>query len=132
MTLGSKKVSDHFHYNGLWSFVRFLFNVSLTYILVLFTWLFFRATDFHTARVFLQKMIYWEPSAFTSRFVIITLAFSLMMLLFDALEYYTRSHTFLLKIKNRGVVVGILAALMLVSFLFMFQSEALPFIYFQF
>jgi hypothetical protein len=77
-------------------------------------------------------MIYWESSAFTSRFLIITLAFLLMMLLFDALEYYTRSHTFLLKIKNKGVVVGILAALILLSFLFMFQIEALPFIYFQF
>lgn len=132
MILGSKKISDHFHYNGPWSFVRFLFNISLTYLLVLFTWLFFRATDFHTASIFLQKMIYWESGEFTSRFVYITLAFAVVMLLFDVLQYYTRSHTFLLKIKNRGVVVGILAALMLLSFLFMFQSEALPFIYFQF
>lgn len=77
-------------------------------------------------------MIYWESGEFTSRFVYITLAFAVVMLLFDVLQYYTRSHTFLLKIKNRGVVVGILAALMLLSFLFMFQSEALPFIYFQF
>jgi len=132
LILGNKKVSDHYQYTGLWSFVKFLFNISLTFVLVLFTWLFFRATDFHTASVFISKMIHWESSEFASRFFVITLSFATMMLFFDAFEYYTKSHTFLLKLKNKGVVTGILAALMLVSFLFMFQSEALPFIYFQF
>ncbi|MDY0078709.1 MAG: MBOAT family O-acyltransferase, partial [Bacteroidales bacterium] len=132
LILGNKKVSDHFQYTGMWSFAKYLFNISLTYLLVLFTWLFFRATDFQTASIFMQKMIHWEASEFTFRFAVITLSFASVMVLFDLFEYYTGSHTFLLKIKNKGIVVGILVALLLVSFLFMFQSEALPFIYFQF
>ncbi|MBW7942381.1 MAG: MBOAT family protein [Candidatus Kuenenia stuttgartiensis] len=132
VSLGKRRISDRFQYNGPGSLARFILQVLLTYILILFTWFFFRVADFHTAIIFLQKMIYWESSEFTSRFLMITLAFSLMMLLFDVLEYYTRSHAFLLKIRNKGVVVGILTALIIVSFLFMFQNDALPFIYFQF
>jgi len=132
LILGNKKVSDQYHYTGWWSFMKFIFNILTTFVLVLFTWLFFRATDFHTASIFLQKMIHWESSEFAFRFATITLTFASAMLLFDVFEYYTRSHTFLLKIRNKGVVAGILIVLLMVSFLFMFQSEALPFIYFQF
>ena len=38
----------------------------------------------------------------------------------------------ILTIKNKGIVMGILVVMLLASGLFMFQNEALPFIYFQF
>lgn len=130
--LQGKKVDDEYHYNGFTSFVKFIFQVSVTYILVLFTWLFFRATDFETTSIFFSKMIHWESSEFTYRFVIITLIYSLAIFLFDFFEYYTRRHTFLLLINNKGITYGILAALFFVALVFMFQSEPLPFVYFQF
>jgi len=130
--LGGKKVDAAYHYKGISSLAKFLVQVLVSYILVLFTWLFFRATDFETVSIFFSKMIHWESSEFTSRFVIITLVYSLAIFLFDFFEYYTRRHTFLLLINNKGITYGILAALFFVTLVFMFQSEPLPFVYFQF
>ena len=58
--------------------------------------------------------------------------FVLDALLFDIFEYYTKRHTFILRIKNKGIAMGILIVMLLASCLFMFLNEALPFIYFQF
>jgi D-alanyl-lipoteichoic acid acyltransferase DltB (MBOAT superfamily) len=131
-SLGNKKVPNDFVYKGFGSLLRYSFNISLTFVLVLFTWLFFRATDFETATTFISKMIHWETSEYAFRFLMISVTFAIMVGFLDFMEYYTKRHTWLLMIKNKGVVYGILAALLLVSFLFIFQSEALPFIYFQF
>ncbi len=127
-----KKVKYGYRYSGLLSLFKYLFNVSLTFFLVLFAWLFFRSPDFSTATTFIMKMIYWESSAFTMKFFIITISFTFVMILFDIFEYYTKRHTFILTIKNKGIVMGILVVMLLASCLFMFQNEALPFIYFQF
>ena len=43
--LGDQKPQTKYIYSGLLSFFMFLFKVTTTYILVLFTWLFFRATN---------------------------------------------------------------------------------------
>ena len=132
LSLGNKKVANCYKYDGLKSLLVYFLNTALTFVLVLITWLFFRSTDFETAYSFIQKMIYWESSEFAMRFFLITISFSLMMLLFDFFEYYTKSHTFILLFKNKGIVLGLLVAMLFVSFIFMFQNEALPFIYFQF
>ncbi len=130
--LKGKKVEDHFHFTGFWSLGKFLSNVLLTYLLVLLTWLFFRATDLQTISVFIDKMIHWQSSEYTWLFLKITLVYYIVVGLFDFFEYYTKRHTFLLKIKNKAVVVGILASMFLVTLIFLFQSEPLPFVYFQF
>ncbi len=130
--LGGRKVSNHFVYSGLGSLLKYILNISLTFVLVIITWLFFRATDFDTVLIFINKMVHWEASVYGVRFLVISLSFALMMGVFDICEYYTKRHTFLLLIKNKGIVYGISAALIFLSFLFMFQNEALPFIYFQF
>ena len=130
--LEGRKVKVAYTYNGFAGFTKYLFNVLLTYVLVLFTWLFFRATDFQTAQVFFDKMFHWESSAYTQQFIIITLVYYLAVILFDFFEYYTKRHTFILQIRNKGIVYGILAALFFVTLVFMFQSEPLPFVYFQF
>ncbi|PID94138.1 MAG: membrane-bound O-acyltransferase family protein [Bacteroidetes bacterium] len=130
--LRDRKIPSAFVYNGPGSLLNYLLRVSLTFILVIITWLFFRAPDSHTVLVFMTKMIHWETSEYGMRFLVISLSFALMMGIFDLCEYYTKRHTFLLLIKNKGVVYGVSAALIFISFLFMFQNEALPFIYFQF
>jgi D-alanyl-lipoteichoic acid acyltransferase DltB (MBOAT superfamily) len=126
------KVPDSYSFNGIFGIAKFLFNVVLTYVLVLFTWLFFRATDFETTQIFFSKMIHWESSEFTWRFLQITLVYYLVILLFDGMEYYSGRHTFLLMLKNKGIVYGILVPLFIVTLMFMFQSDPLPFVYFQF
>jgi hypothetical protein len=51
---------------------------------------------------------------------------------FDLLEYFSGRHAFILKINNKILRYGILFVLLITTFLYMFQSEPLPFIYFQF
>jgi D-alanyl-lipoteichoic acid acyltransferase DltB (MBOAT superfamily) len=130
--LKNKRIASGYKYNGIISLSKFIFNIGLTYTLVLLTWLFFRATDFKTASIFLNKMLNWESSDYSGRFLFVTLSFILMTLVFDFFEYFTKRHTFLLLIPNRSVSYGILSALFIVVLLHMFQSDPLPFVYFQF
>ena len=130
--LKGKKIEEHFHYKNMKSLFRFILNVMLTNILVLFTWLFFRAKTFGQAGYFIQKMIHWEPSAFGNRIQVITLSFSLMILFFDISQYLTRKHTFFLMIKNPAIRWGFLSIMFITVLFYMFQAEPMPFVYFQF
>ena len=107
-------------------------KVLFTYCLVLFTWLFFRAPDFETVSVFFTKLIAFETSQLSLRFVLIGFSYLAMTLGLDLAESYTNSHVFVLKFNSRSVQSGILVVLITVTLVFMFQSEPLPFVYFQF
>jgi len=130
--LGQGKIADRFHYTGPGSLVRYLGTMALTNVLVLFTWLFFRATDFGTAAYFLDSFVHWEGSPLTSRWLSISLSFMVMILLLDVIEYKTRHHDFLFQIPRRSLGFGISLAIMVVVFLYMSTSTPLPFVYFQF
>ena len=130
--LGDKKISESFNNKGVKSRTKFIFNILATYILVLFAWIFFRATTFETTTIFFSKMIHWEASEFVYQLTAITLAYYFAVFIFDFFEYTTGRHTFLLLLKNKGISWGILSALFIVTVVFMFQSEPLPFVYFQF
>ena len=130
--LKNRKIQNRFNYSNFSSLLKYIGNVVLTYILVLFTWLFFRATDFTIAKTFINKMLNWESSELSSRFIVITLTFSIVTLLYDFFEYYYEKHNFILLIPNKSIVYGILSAMFFVTLIFLFQSDPLPFIYFQF
>jgi D-alanyl-lipoteichoic acid acyltransferase DltB (MBOAT superfamily) len=132
LMLGDKKPQTEYRYSGVLSFFTYIIKATGTYILVLFTWLFFRATDYGTTELFLSKMWNWEGSEYSFLFAQITIMFLSMMLLLDFFSYYLKRHTFILTIKNKQISYGIMAAMFFVTMLFMFQSEPLPFVYFQF
>ena len=108
-----------------------IFNIILTYILVLFTWLFFRSTSWESTLLFFNRIIHWHPSEYAGLFITITTSYMLLILVLDVLEYKYRSHAYLLQFK-KPVALGVLAAMLVVSFIYMFQADPLPFIYFQF
>lgn len=112
--------------------IKDLVNILFTNILILFTWLFFRASTFKDTQLFLEKIWHWESSAFTYRFIGVAFTYGLMVFLLDYFAYKTGSHTFLLKLRSKPLIVGILTALFFVTVLYMFQSDNQPFIYFQF
>ncbi|WKN32942.1 MBOAT family protein [Porifericola rhodea] len=112
--------------------VKYLIHASSIYILVLFTWLFFRASDFQTVSIFFSKMINWESSELTFRFVKIAFSFMALTLGIDLIEYYTRSHAFLLKIPLKPIRYGVMLPMFIIVLIYMFQAEPLPFVYFQF
>ncbi|MFN4813544.1 MAG: MBOAT family O-acyltransferase [Bacteroidia bacterium] len=107
-------------------------KVFLTYCLVLFTWLFFRSTSWDMTTLYFSKIYYWETTEHATIITVVMISFVSLTLLLDYFEYASKKHTFLLNIKSWGVKVGILLALFIVSIAYMFQSEPLPFIYFQF
>jgi alginate O-acetyltransferase complex protein AlgI len=127
-----KKIAIEYEYKGFLNSVSFIFSVLLTNILVLFAWLFFRAKDSLTIRIFFDRMIHWKSSELSSRFLIITLSFVGISLLIDLFEYFSKPHMSILKIPSKSISAGVLAGLLLVTLLFMFQSDPLPFVYFQF
>lgn len=106
--------------------------VFITYVLVTFTWIFFRSTSWETTKLFFNKMILWETSEYTLLFVTVAISYLVITLMFDLFEYVTNSHTYILRIRSRGIKIGILSMMLLVTLIYMFQSEPLPFIYFQF
>ncbi|HTJ53446.1 MAG TPA: MBOAT family O-acyltransferase, partial [Cyclobacteriaceae bacterium] len=80
--LGDKKVETRFTFNGSTSLVKFIFNVLFTFLIVLFAWLFFRASDLKTATTILSHIFNWTSSDLIGDFIIATtLYFSVIILL---------------------------------------------------
>ncbi|MAJ43827.1 MAG: membrane-bound O-acyltransferase family protein [Candidatus Marinimicrobia bacterium] len=127
--LNGKKISIkmvNFNFNNI-------IKIIFTYLLVLFTWLFFRADSFESSIYFIKKIIFWESSDLTIRFFKITLSFIFITLAYDLVEHITKKHSFLVLISNKYYFrTGILFAISLVSFLYLFNSKPSPFMYFQF
>lgn len=127
-----KKISDTLIYKGIPDLIKQLFFIFSTYVLVLITWLFFRSTSFETTTIFISKIFHWTASEYTWLLVSITMVYYFFIFIFDFFEYYTGKHTFILSIKQKPFVYGILACMFFVTMVFLLQSEPLPFVYFQF
>ncbi|MDX1906052.1 MAG: MBOAT family O-acyltransferase [Bacteroidia bacterium] len=132
MALGKKKIDSYYTYTGPLSFVQYLFSVVGTYILVLFAWLFFRAKTLGEVGIFLDKMVHWVPGEMGMRLAGITAGFAFIVILMDTIMYRTRRQDFTLLVQPVSARWGLLAALMVISMIYMFISEPLPFVYFQF
>jgi alginate O-acetyltransferase complex protein AlgI len=132
MMIGNRGIAGKYQYNGIVSLMKYLANVAGTFMLVLFAWLFFRSTSWETTTIFFNKMINWESSEFTMRLLSITITFVVVTLLMDVFQYHTGRHTFLMAVRSKAISAGILSALFIITLLYMFQSDPLPFVYFQF
>lgn len=132
LMLGQRQPALAYTYNGLNGLSKYAAKAAGTFALVTFTWLFFRAGDLHTTFFFLDKMIHWESSEYAMIFLQITLSFVLMVLVVDFFSYYSKKHAFVQAVPNKGACYGIQTAVLVVTLLFMFQSDPLPFVYFQF
>lgn len=111
---------------------KYLANALSTYLLVLFTWIFFRATDFQMTIAFFNKIFEWESSELGLRFIKIGLSYVALTLTLDLFEHFTKTHAFLLKIPIKAVRYGVMVPMFVIVLIYMFQAEPLPFIYFQF
>ncbi len=108
-----------------------ILKVIITLFFVQFAWVFFRLSSMDEIFFFFQKIIYWESSDLTPKLLSIYLTFSIMVLTLDIVEFKLKNHTFLI-LANPLLRYGILIILFTVSLLYIYQVEALPFIYFQF
>jgi alginate O-acetyltransferase complex protein AlgI len=125
--------TDKIKYEKIHRFnLKAIFNILLTNILILFTWLFFRSTSWQSTKLFFNKIIHWENSEYTFWFIKMTSMFVLFILILDLLEYVTGKYTFILAIKSKPFQYGILSGLFILTLSYMFQTKAAPFIYFNF
>lgn len=131
--LNQKKVNaENYVPKNFLGIVKFSLQIFSTYLIVLFTWLFFRATEFDTSIYFIKKMFYWETSELSTRFYSLSIFYLFVTLTYDFFEYHTKKHTFMLLISNKPFRWGILIAIFIMTLLYMFNTEPLPFMYFQF
>jgi alginate O-acetyltransferase complex protein AlgI len=130
--LGDRKPETRFTYQGTGSVVKYFGNALLTFVVVLFAWLFFRSPDLATALSLLGHIFHWSSSEVIGDFIIATSVYFCTMLLLDFFEYYTNNHAYLLNVKP-AVRYGIIAPVwvMLVTYMYTVSKPA-PFIYFQF
>ncbi len=132
MFLRGKKIPDRYEGKFLSKKTTvFLSKIILTYLLVLLTWLFFRAENFSHAFTYFTNIFAWSASAFPFRALSIILAFSMVSFFVDFFEYYFREHTYLLRVKT-VYRYALLVVVLFYCFVYMFQAEPMPFIYFQF
>jgi D-alanyl-lipoteichoic acid acyltransferase DltB (MBOAT superfamily) len=132
LMLGDSKPQIHYTYAGIPGFLNYFVKALLTYILVLLTWLFFRAENLQQVALFFQMMAEFTIGDYAIRIITITSTFMIVTFLYDILQYRFGSDVFLLKLRSRALTTGILGGLFLTTLLYMFVEEPLPFVYFQF
>lgn len=130
--LGKNKPQVSYTYDNPKGFAVYLSKVLATFLLVLFTWLFFRAHTFADATAFLEGIFIWEGSPLAMRCFTISFGFMAMTILLDIIMYYTKDHTFMRRVHSVPARWGILSGMMLITMIYMFVEEPLPFVYFQF
>src|SRR5690606_21482398 len=73
---------------------------TTTYLYAVFTWLFFRAPDFQTARLYLDKFfVNWKSGDLTADLCVIFATYLFTLLLIDKIEIKYGTHEFLAKMK---------------------------------
>jgi D-alanyl-lipoteichoic acid acyltransferase DltB (MBOAT superfamily) len=111
--------------------LQYSVKVLSTYLIVLFTWLFFRSESFSNSFLFISNIVNWTTSVYTDRIIGIILSYALLSYSIDIFEYYFKDHTFMLRLKS-PIRYAILSSMWLFSLIYLFQAEPMPFIYFQF
>ncbi len=130
--LGDRAIREHFdRWRSMRDVAGFLSRVLATNALVLLTWLFFRAKSFDHAWEILSRMLAFEGSDLTGRFVQIATAYVFLSLALDLAEYVTRDHAWPLRTPYwlRAPAGLVMWAVVL---MYMFVAPPMPFIYFQF
>lgn len=96
-----------------------------------FAWIFFRLPDFNTTSQFFKQLFNWQSSDLTWPLFKIASTLIVVTFILDYFEEKNNNSSFLL---NSPIPMryGILSALFGITLLYIYQFEALPFIYFQF
>lgn len=106
-------------------------GIIITFILVVFAWLFFRAPDFSTAMYFLSSFVHWTGSEIAGQLLVITISYYVVSFAMDIIEH--RFGELYLRNLNLTSQLAILMPFWAVIIMYLFSiGKPLPFIYFQF
>ena len=106
-------------------------QIIVTFFLVTFAWIFFRAENFDNAFLILSKLFEFTSGEFTFRFIKILLSFAVVSFLIDYLESRWNSDSILSKIKP-VIRYAISLAILIIVFSYLLTADKAPFIYAQF
>jgi D-alanyl-lipoteichoic acid acyltransferase DltB (MBOAT superfamily) len=103
----------------------------LTYLLVLFAWLFFRAPNMTTVGYYLDSFIHWRSSDLSMDLLFIVITYYVVTIMFDLLEhnYGELFMRHLTPLKQYAILIPVWGAILMYMFSI---GRPLPFIYFQF
>ncbi len=107
-------------------------KIALTYLLVLVTWLFFRVETIEAGFEILTEIGSINTSQEGWRLMGMSMAFLTVVLGMDLMHRKAKTQIFLYHYLPKTVTYAVLFLLLMLSFVFMFQHKAMPFIYFQF
>ena len=126
------RYKDNIRFNGLKSIFSNLFNCTLTYFLVLITWLPFRTKNISETIDYVKGIFFWKGSIDFNSINLIILIF-IVLLLVDVPAYIYKEHEFLLRFPRWLLfsifIFGIVGIVLTMYFRI---GGARPFIYFQF
>jgi len=111
---------------------RFLINTLITFHLVAFAWIFFRAPDFATAYHYIKILFNPSYSGYTDITFIYTTIFYLLCVLATDIPLYKSNRELLVTDQTFWVWRGVVFAGIILMISFLGESNVQPFIYFQF
>jgi alginate O-acetyltransferase complex protein AlgI len=107
------------------------FQVIITYCLIAFAWIFFRADNFNTAFIIITRLFEFTAGEFTLRFLKIMAGFTVVSFVMDYLESKWDSDAILFKIKP-VIRYAVSLAVLIIVFAYLLTADKSPFIYAQF
>ncbi len=111
---------------------NYLINILITFHLVAFAWIFFRAPDFTTAYTYINILVNPSHFSWTDNTLLYTTAFYLLFVLALDVPLFRTDREFLVTDQNFWAWRGIVFAGLILIISFLGESNVQPFIYFQF
>ncbi|MCP4221580.1 MAG: MBOAT family protein [bacterium] len=132
--LKDSKLARKFFYTGDNPYAKkliLLAKIVFINIIIFFTRIFFRSDTFDKAFYFIKNLVNWSPGGDTSHIWSIIITYVLVTLIIDLLEYFTNDHAFLLRVPAPARY-AIVTACWIVTLIYLYGAEPMPFVYFQF
>jgi alginate O-acetyltransferase complex protein AlgI len=110
------------------------FNILITFLLITFSWIFFRASSFREGIVIIHKFFFERGKLFISdnKSLIYSISFLLVLLVVEAFEEYKLFNNFSLYNNKKAIVRYVTYCCLVVCIILFGVFDANQFIYFQF
>ncbi|NCC61103.1 MAG: MBOAT family protein [Verrucomicrobiae bacterium] len=117
---------------GFWHSAGWLFRVLATFVLVCLTWIFFRSSTLTQSVGIVTRILTFAQGAFPLQSIIYLLFYGGTVILLDALCWFRDEETPFGVLDRYPLLKGAVYGIVLVLILCLGETDAQPFIYFQF
>lgn len=111
--------------------VMYFLRSFMTFILITFSWILFRTTDFNETLLLLSKLFEFSTGEFSFRFLKIFFVYTTVSFILDYLEVKWKSDSILSRL-NKPIRYAVILTLLMIVFSYMLTSDKAPFIYARF